>query len=397
MTNSWTELYTLFGELADLDQASREARLREIGARDRALRDQLEAMLAADASAETRLDEYARAAARSVLAAPDPRRAGDPLGIAGATIGHYRIDGLLGAGGMGVVYRATDLRLERPVALKFLSPGWSMDAHAKRRFLHEARTASSLDHPNICTIYEADQTEDGKLYIAMTCYEGATLRERLRHGPLDIGTALDLAAQTARGLAAAHARGLVHRDIKPGNLLVTTDGTVKILDFGVVKAADLGLTTPDQRPGTAAYMAPEQARGETVDGRADLWSLGVVLYQMLTGARPEVDGDGGVDRQSGAGDPARPDGEARSAGEGTGAPPPSALRAGVSEPVDALVLRLIEDSPEARPQRAEDVAAELERLASGGGEPGGAGSVSSAGAAGPTFGSSAGAHAQALA
>lgn len=276
----WQELRKLFDELVDLDEEDRDARLSEIGRRSTELRGSLEAMLAIDRGVDDHLRPYDEAIARHVIATADSASA-DPLGRIGSRIGRYQVEDLIGRGGMGVLYRARDTRLERPVALKFLPRALSLDAGAKERFLREARAASSLDHPNICTIYEADETEDGAIYIAMACYEGETLGRRLERGPLDAEEALDLVRQAAKGLAAAHARGLVHRDVKPANLLITSDGILKILDFGVAKTPEPGVTLPGQRPGTPAYMAPEQARGDGVDGSADVWSLGLVLREML--------------------------------------------------------------------------------------------------------------------
>ncbi|MFW6088338.1 MAG: protein kinase domain-containing protein [Gemmatimonadota bacterium] len=243
----------------------------------------------ANDSVDERLRPYEAAAARLTLDLTGGPRA-DPLGLVGTTVGRYRVDAVLGAGGMGILYRATDQRLGRVAALKFLPPAVSLHADRKRRFLNEARAASALDHANICTIYEADETPDGRMYIAMACYEGETLKERLARGRLQVDEAVRLIAQAARGLAAAHERGLVHRDIKPANLFVTDEGTLKILDFGIARMPGEELTRPDQRPGTAAYMAPEQARGEAVDGKTDVWALGLVLHEMLTGARPSAVG-----------------------------------------------------------------------------------------------------------
>jgi len=187
---------------------------------------------------------------------------------------------------MGVVYRARDLRLERLVALKFLPPHLSEEPAARDRFRIEAQAAAALDHPNICTIHEIGEAEDGLLFIAMPVYQGETLKARLARGPVPVDEALGLAIQAARGLAKAHEHGIVHRDIKPANLMVTGDGVLKILDFGVAKLAGMHLTTPGQRPGTVAYMSPEQALGEPLDGRTDVWSLGVVLYEAVAGDRP---------------------------------------------------------------------------------------------------------------
>jgi serine/threonine protein kinase/Tol biopolymer transport system component len=208
-------------------------------------------------------------------------------GMIGRVISHYRILGPLGGGGMGVVYKAQDLSLERVVALKFLPPELSRDPDAKTRFLQEARAASTLDHPNICTIHEVGETDEGQLYLAMACYDGETLKQRLQRGPLPIDEALETAQQIARGLVKAHRSGIVHRDIKPANLMITADEIVKILDFGIAKLAGAaGLTRIGASLGTPGYMSPEQARGEEVDHRTDVWSLGAVLYEMVTGRRP---------------------------------------------------------------------------------------------------------------
>jgi serine/threonine protein kinase/Tol biopolymer transport system component len=217
-------------------------------------------------------------------AAATPRPGG---GMLGRVISHYRILSPLGGGGMGVVYKAQDLSLERVVALKFLPPELTRDPEAKARFLQEARAASALDHPNICTIHEVRETDEGQLYLAMACYDGETLKQRLQRGRLPIDEAVETAQQVARGLVKAHRHGIVHRDIKPANLMITTDEIVKILDFGIAKLAGAaGLTRVGSSLGTPGYMSPEQARGEEVDPRTDVWSLGAVLYEMVTGRRP---------------------------------------------------------------------------------------------------------------
>ena len=223
-----------------------------------------------------------RAPVRPAPAATPPRAAG----MIGRSIHQYTIREHLGGGGMGVVYKADDTRLERTIALKFLPAELTRDPVAKARFLQEARAASALDHPNICTIHEVGETEDNHLFLAMTCYDGETLKRKIERGPLSITEALDIAKQIAQGLAKAHRLGIVHRDIKPANIMVTGDGIVKILDFGLAKLAGAaGLTRAGFCLGTPAYMSPEQARGE-VDHRTDLWSLGVVLYEMVTGVAP---------------------------------------------------------------------------------------------------------------
>ncbi len=205
----------------------------------------------------------------------------------GQTVSHYKILENLGEGGMGVVYRAQDTRLKRTVALKFLPPNLTRDDEAKTRFMHEAQAASALQHPNICTIHDFDETADHQLFIVMDCYDGETLRSRIAKGDSRIGDAIDIAIQVAQGLEKAHESGIVHRDIKPANIFVDRDGIVRILDFGVAKlSSQTVLTRSGGTVGTAAYMSPEQARGEQVDQRTDIWSLGVTLYEMICGKPP---------------------------------------------------------------------------------------------------------------
>jgi tetratricopeptide (TPR) repeat protein len=192
----------------------------------------------------------------------------------------------LGRGGMGVVYRAEDTRLKRSVALKFLPPHLTRDPVTRQRFIREARAASTLDHPNICKIFEIHETGE-QIFISMACYEGEALKNRIARGPVEIEKSVDLAIQVGKGLSQAHEKGIVHRDIKPGNVLLAEDGQAKILDFGLAKlTGETRLTRTGATVGTAAYMSPEQAQGHEVDHRADIWSLGVVLYEMLTGEQP---------------------------------------------------------------------------------------------------------------
>ncbi len=210
-----------------------------------------------------------------------PEGAGDERVVA-----HYRLLEKLGEGGMGVVYKALDTKLNRPVALKFLAQRLTLDPEAKKRFRREARAAAAVDHPNICTVHEIDEV-DGQIFIAMAYIEGPSLDKKIGGSPLPLDEAFDIAAPTAQGLQAAHEKGVVHRDIKSANILLTADGQVKIVDFGLAQLADPEhLTKTGTTLGTPAYMSPEQARWEKVDRRTDIWSLGVVLYEMVGGRLP---------------------------------------------------------------------------------------------------------------
>ena len=272
----------------------------------------------------------------------------DPL--TGRVLSHYRLDERLGAGGMGVLYRATDLKLGRAVAIKLLARHLVSDEAAKARFVREARAASALDHPNIANIYEIGE-EDGELFIAMALYEGETLKQRLEKGGLGVEEALDVLRQVALGLAAAHRAGIVHRDIKPANVLMTNTGTVKILDFGLAKLVSDSqpqtMTQAGQAMGTVLYMSPEQLRGDAVDARSDLWSFGVLAYELLAGASPfQTDSNAAT--------------VARILHEKS---PSLAAVPGVPDWLAQLVSQLLRKNPAERPQTASEV---LRRL--GGGE-----------------------------
>jgi len=207
--------------------------------------------------------------------------------LIGKTLSHYRILEKLGEGGMGVIYRAEDLTLRRSVALKVLTESYTADGESKQRFIREAQSASCLQHSNICTIHEIDETADGQLFIAMDYYAGETLKHRIGRGTLEVKEIIDIARQIADGLKNAHEHGIVHRDVKPANIFITTDGTIKILDFGLAKRKDrTQLTKGLARFGTVDYMSPEQIKGEEVDQRTDIWSLGITLYEMLAGKTP---------------------------------------------------------------------------------------------------------------
>jgi serine/threonine protein kinase len=206
--------------------------------------------------------------------------------VVGQTISHYRITEKLGEGGMGVVYKAEDTKLERTVALKFLAAHLLNDDEAKQRFLREAKAAAVLSHPNICTVFEIDEA-DGKTFLAMEFVEGETLENRIAKGPLPLKDALDIGRQVADGLEAAHEKGIVHRDIKPANVLLDAKGRATIMDFGLARLTEASrLTKADTTMGTVAYMSPEQAQGLDVDHRTDIWALGCVLYEMVCGQRP---------------------------------------------------------------------------------------------------------------
>ena len=281
----WADALAAFDDVVGLDAAARQPRLDAIGASDPALRGTVEQLLAMDSWADAILERVDAALGQ------EPPEA-DPLQLVGRTVSHFRIIEPVARGGMGVVYRAEDLELGRTVALKVPLATRYVGRAARERFRQEARAAAALDHPNLCQVYETGETADGDLFYIMPLYDGETLKARLaREGRLPFARALEVAAQLARGLGAAHSAGIVHRDLKPANAMLLPDGAVKILDFGLAKERDLTLTGSWARLGTVSYMAPEQVRGHKVGPRADLWALGVVLHEMVTGARPFRGGD----------------------------------------------------------------------------------------------------------
>jgi tetratricopeptide (TPR) repeat protein/TolB-like protein len=266
----------------------------------------------------------------------------------GRTVSHYRLLDELGRGGMGVVYRAEDTRLLRPVAIKFLHETALVGGDERTRFIHEARAAASLNHPNICTIHEIDEY-DGHPFIVMELVVGQSLASIIAEGPLRLDEAVGFAVQIAEGLQEAHRRGIVHRDIKPANIMIGTGRRVKIMDFGLAAAVDqTRLTREGTILGTIAYMSPEQARGAAVDLRTDLWSLGAVAYEMITGRRPF------------SGDRAPAVAHAILYDH---PPPPTAVRTGVPMELDRIVLKALEKRSDERYQHADELSGDLRKLA----------------------------------
>lgn len=266
----------------------------------------------------------------------------------GQTISHYTILEKLGEGGMGIVYKAHDTTLDRDVALKFLPTQLTASEEDKQRFIREARTASSLDHPNICNVHEIDETPDGQLFIVMAIYDGSPLDKTIEQGPFKLDEALEIAIQAAEGLQAAHEKGLVHRDIKSSNIMVTDKGRAVIMDFGLAQGRGMSkLTKAGSTLGTVPYMSPEQAKGNKVDHRSDIWSLGVVLYEMLAGRLPfRSEYHDAVVYSILNEDP----------------PPLTGLRSDVPMMLESIVNKCLEKNPSDRYQHAEELIVDLRRI-----------------------------------
>ena len=342
-TGRWNHVDRLLQSALDTPVAERDVFVRNACGGD----DQLERAVRSLLAAHDRAGSFLGAPAINLAARElggerndDGRRAGgDPL--IGQTLSHYRVVEKLGGGGMGVVYKAEDSRLHRPVAIKFVSAELASDPEALGRFQREARTASALNHPHICTIFDIGE-QDGRAFIVMEHLQGATLQDRLAAGPLGLETVLRLGIQIADALDAAHTVGIVHRDIKPANIFIGPRDRVKVLDFGLAKMRVTGTPQPEVTTiagtrqgvvmGTAAYMAPEQARGEAADHRADIWSFGLVLYEMAKGTRPAA---------------------------------AVRLRVEASPELERVISKCLETDPELRYQHAADLRTDLERLAPG--------------------------------
>lgn len=339
----WLRVQSLFSAAIECEPSQRDALLARECSEDPELGREVRSLLAAHDKSGL-VDQLA-----SEISAPSLWRARvDEMDWHGRSVAQYFVIEPLAAGAMGLVYRARDERLGRQVALKFLPSHENSQPEAQQRFLLEARAAAALDHPNICTIHEIGTTADGHLFIAMPLYAGETLQARLERGPLSMREALDIALQVATGLDKAHEHSVVHRDVKPSNVMLLPDGTVKVLDFGVARVIDPLLTHRGTSiVGTVAYMSPEQARGEPADARTDIWSLGVVLYEMLAGTRPfRAENAQALLAQVMSTQPA----------------PLSQCRADLPAEIDALVTRALAKEPRHRYPSMSALAAELEQL-----------------------------------
>lgn len=305
-----SRLHHLFAEILDLPPRRRAGFIERECAGEERVAEELRGLLRAHEAASSRPDFLgtldADAATRLLRDDASLRGAGARL-TEGAELGPYRIEGILGEGGMGVVYLAHDPRLGRRVALKLLPPHLQADGSARRRLSEEARAASGLDHPNVATVYDIVDGDEGPAFIAMAHCEGSTLKQILADGPLPEAEAVAVIRQVAEGLGAAHRRGIVHRDVKPANVVVAPDGRVRIVDFGIAKLTESSGPDEGVTPGTIAYMSPEQTRAAEIDRRSDLWSLGVMFHEMLTGRRPFETGSDRETIRAIREDPAPPD------------------------------------------------------------------------------------------
>jgi TolB-like protein/tetratricopeptide (TPR) repeat protein len=335
----WKRIDAVLDRALETPPEGRPALLDEICVGDDDLRVEVEALLEAHARAEERFDEPVSPLGAGILASSAAETQ------EGRRVGPFRIVREIGRGGMGVVYLAEDTRLGRHVALKALPPYLGTGPDARRRFVAEAQAVSALDHTNVATLHAIDTTDEGQLYMVFAYYPGETLAERISRGAVPPDEAIEIVSGIAAGLGAAHQRGIIHRDVKPSNVLLTTDGGIKLLDFGVAKMAGEDLTGSGVPLGTVAYMSPEQLRSAPLDSRTDLWSLGVVLYEMLTAERPFEGADPAALLESIL----------------NGEPKPlSSVAGSVPEALQHIVGRLLSKAPEERYHGAAELLEELE-------------------------------------
>ena len=337
MTDRLRRVQELFFRLAPLPRSVRRAALARLARRDTAMADDLASLLAAH-DAEGPVDRLL------AVLAPDTGRLDAGSDLTGTQIGSFTVLEPIGKGGMGVVYRGRDAARGRDVAIKLLAAPSRKGSRAEARLLAEAQAVAAVDHPAVGGLIDTGELPDGRIFLVLPYCDGETLKARLARGALPVADAVRIATAVADGLAAAHGCGIIHRDIKPANLMLGSDGQVRILDFGIAKLAGLQLTRTGERPGTAHYMSPEQALGAPVDARADLWALGVVLFEMLTGRRPFEGNDIATVAVALVDQPV---------------PDIAEISPDVPPRLAAIVSRLLQKDPSARYASAERVAGEL--------------------------------------
>ena len=345
----WKQIDELFQAVIEQPPSERSAFLDAACGDDNALRDEVDSLISLQEQAESFLEVPAFEASSALVCATAF------TSMSGQVVGPYRIERPLGVGGMGEVYLAEHIKLEKKVAIKFLPPYLQTDETAKRRLLREAQAAAKLEHPGICAVYEVNDETD-QSFIVMQYVDGETLAHRIKSRPLDLREALDITIQIAEALTEAHSLGIVHRDIKPGNVMITPRGQVKVLDFGLAKAVDtqsaarvsidnqLMLSRPGDRPGTPPYMSPEQARGKPVDARGDLFAVGVILYECIAGTRPFV---------------GNTTSEILDQIRVYNPPPPSNFSPGIPSTLDSIVLKALAKRSRARYQSAAELLEDL--------------------------------------